>query len=296
MSNLQQEHIASVEKTSGSAKKILKEDQKKSENNIITKLRDHHEEWLKRYWQSLTDQPITATVLFCVWKYQWNIGVTAKQLARILNMKTTAVYHHLAKLEEAGLIISIEDPNKSDERTKKRRYFEYRPDILYELTKKQYKICDKILENHESISTLIQNEDDLKEFKDAWHLHIQNRFKQGHRYKRKNDLRRSVSVVSAAAMETDKHLESISNEDYEHYHQEQKPFAVTMSLDKERYEELLQKIEDVVMPFIQRKPECTTKSESCHSKIPYTFSILALPPLISYRFTENCLDSTNDDE
>ena len=295
MSDLQPNYDISTN-TSGMIKLVSQEGQKKAENTIITKLKNHHEEWLKKYFHSLTDQPITATVLFCVWKYQWNIGVTAKQLARILNMKTTAVYHHLAKLEEAGFIISIEDPNKSDEHTKKRRYFEYRPDILYELTTKQYKICDKILENHESISTLIKNEEDLKEFKDAWHLHIQSRFNQEQRYERKDDLRRSVSVVSAAAMETDKHLESINDVDYERYYHEQKPLAVTMSLDKDRYEELLHKIEEVVMPFIQRKPECTTKSESCHSKVPYTFSILAVPPLISYRFAEDCLDSTSDDE
>ncbi|MFW9930900.1 MAG: hypothetical protein ACFFD1_16045 [Candidatus Thorarchaeota archaeon] len=256
-------------------------------NLTVNRIKELHEDWLRRFSQSLIDQPITATVYFCIFKYQGESGITAKQLGKMLNMKTTAVYHHLSKLEEASLIISVEDQGPP----LSRRYFENRPDVLYEIKQQKFNLCSRSLEN-ENIKGLIKNDDDLKAYRAKWIEYIHNRFKEGSktRHREISDLRRTVSIVSASAIEADRQLSKMSKDEYQRVLDES-PMVVTMLLKKDEFHEIMEKINQVILPYLHRKPELTSKSsieseslsQSNIVKFPSTISIMGLPPLVAYR-------------
>ncbi|MHA1991502.1 MAG: hypothetical protein ACW981_13755 [Candidatus Hodarchaeales archaeon] len=258
------------------------------EKSINERIKELHETWLRRFNKSLVDQPITATIYYCIHKYQGDEGLTAKRIAEILIMKPTAIYHHIIKLEEENLIISIEDPKNPS----RRRYFDNRPDVLYELREKNSRLCNNTLEKS-FVKSLIKNSEDLDAFKQKYKEYIRNKFKAGgkNHFKEVNDLRRSVSVISASAMEADTHLKEIKSQDQFDQVIQEDPFVVTLFADHDRYHLLMKKIKEEIIKFISEEPECTEKYSADHEskldklgkKYPFTISIMGLPPLIAFR-------------
>lgn len=257
-------------------------------NSISDRIKELHEAWLCRFNKSLINQPITATIYYCIHKYQGETGLTAKQIAKILNMKPTAIYHHIIKLEEDDLIISTADP----ENPSRRKYFDNRPDVLYELKEKKFKLCDSTLEKY-TFKDLINNSDELDAFKQKYKEYTKARFKDGgkSRFKEVDDLRRSVSIISASATEADIHLKEIKSRNQFENLLKEEPFVVTVFADHDRYHQLMKKIKEEIISFISQEPECTAKYSTDHEseldklekKYPFTISVMGLPPLLAFR-------------